>query len=403
MAKSHPINRGRPPLVVQVELLEDRRLLSGLGYGHLRHEPFTPAADFSAPIPFSTTPSDSFSKEVSLAQRHAFGGEPVAPPSESAGQGGREHDAKPVGTKPGAPSVGPKNSQAQPSHEGTAPPGRSLETGRAHGFANANERAAAGGKQSAGTNPRTAEPKEERIPQGLLVAASAPDAPDSAPTTDSSSAPVLGQVPSAPPATGLNLGSASARTDRPNSKSYGRTSLLLSDLPFSDLLALSLGTEFDAEALGIPSNRMPAPAEMQSGESPATSEPARQGRAQAVGLSDQPRGEIRLVREPGDRDTVSALPSPVDPGHSSPETGLEAESASYPAQALLRELEKLRDQLQSAGESAIGWLFDRDISEWILLTLVVAVAVEITRRELWHAEAEPSLVDGEGFQSPWMV
>jgi len=72
-------------------------------------------------------------------------------------------------------------------------------------------------------------------------------------------------------------------------------------------------------------------------------------------------------------------------------------------QGLLRELEGLRDQLQSAGGSAIDWLVDREVVEWLLLALVVAVTAEIVRREFWHAEEDLPLIDGEGAQIPWLV
>jgi hypothetical protein len=75
---------------------------------------------------------------------------------------------------------------------------------------------------------------------------------------------------------------------------------------------------------------------------------------------------------------------------------------AYSMEALLRDLENLRDQLQSTGEYAIGWLFDQEISRWLLLGIVVAVTLETARRELRHSRADRPLIDAQGTTVPWM-
>jgi len=71
-------------------------------------------------------------------------------------------------------------------------------------------------------------------------------------------------------------------------------------------------------------------------------------------------------------------------------------------EGLLQDLENLRDQLRSSGESALGWLFEHEISRWILLGIVVAVTLEVARREIRHSRAERRLVDARAAEIPWM-
>jgi hypothetical protein len=104
------------------------------------------------------------------------------------------------------------------------------------------------------------------------------------------------------------------------------------------------------------------------------------------------RGGVIVARAPG------SAGSPVVPPPE--ESDLGADLVNSPARALLGELRNLLDGLQAAGEDALGRLSGRELSEWLLLALVVVVVIDVARREVWNAEVRLQEDEAQGALIP---
>lgn len=116
------------------------------------------------------------------------------------------------------------------------------------------------------------------------------------------------------------------------------------------------------------------------------------------------RGLERPVPQPGDpSDQPAASPArprctySIDAG----DLGTEPEYTSGPG--LLREFQDLLNRLRGIHGDAAGRLSSQEVSEWLLLMLVVAVAAGAARRELRQADDGLPRADDRGIPMPWLV
>jgi hypothetical protein len=463
MAKSQSSSRGFSPLDIQVELLESRWLLSGLGHGQSLPGPFLPPAEFSGVLPVSSMPTNfepTVAPGIRAAQDPSIVGDSDPPPervhstprfaessvSPSSGALNRSRavddssgteppplagatasgSAAPTAATPGATAAPMAGDGAMPvipgrgagtygrevaatrvsdaaarvSDEAGSPRGGPDGAGRAYGLAVVQGHAAAAVEgEDRDARPNVSGSGNAQLPAGLLMEAKAIGPFASEVTRDVSPAFNPGGSPIGPASPRVTPGSFAPPSDRLGSESHTRVALLRPGLPSR----FEWGQP-DDDPLGMPTIPMTAPSDREVQDSPGASRIADRIPARSGVLADESSGVPRLTRGSGGLIPGSALRSTRLRGELSPEAiDLEADPAPSSFRDLLRELEKLRDQMESAGETAIGWLFDRKISELLLLAIVVAVTVEITRRELWYAEVYPPAVDGEGFPVPRMV
>lgn len=271
----------------------------------------------------------------------------------------------------------------------------------ASGLAVAQEQAGpAVGNEASNADSGAVGSENADLPPGLsLVKARGLDPSAAAQSGDLPPALSLGRSSVGSPGAGFNPGSTAPRSQRLRLESNSHPFPLFSGVP-----SLEGWGQFDAAPLGMLSIPITAPFN-QGGRDGLNSSGVVNPRPALAGKLTSGSGDaLQFVRAPGDPVMAWARSWTRHRDNLSPEVvGLESEPASFPVQAMLRDLENLRDQLRSAGEHAIGWLFDREISEGILLAIVGLVAAEITRREFWHAEVNPQWVDDEGGRLPWMV